>query len=330
MSFEKRVCVLKQVKKGFTADGSALSGAVYVERMGNDLTVMPRLLGVAPVREGRYALAIWIEGRVYVADLKDGALRLETGSVKSGLAVLLVYIRGEAEPVAFGSCGAAPTDYAPLLAAFSKSEKKPKRPAVPMPPTELPNFSPNVPRAPGVPLPEPPEPEDHAPFRGKAAGYDDEAIAEQDYFGPAGDGDESASGGGAEREEAQADGTAADRDDGARQPFYRSGGALTYYFSVREKLAEVLRTFEKDERLNNVFPCSEWVKTDDCLLGIVYENGLPKYLCVAVEARRQDEPPEEMREHACFVPQSPVSDMVGFYVVFQSADTGEYVTVGQS
>ena len=27
MAYEKRVCVLKQIKKGFSADGSALSGA---------------------------------------------------------------------------------------------------------------------------------------------------------------------------------------------------------------------------------------------------------------------------------------------------------------
>ena len=62
MPFEKRVCVLKQVKKGFTADGSALSGAVYCERLGEEITVMPRLLGIAPVKEGRYALALWVAG----------------------------------------------------------------------------------------------------------------------------------------------------------------------------------------------------------------------------------------------------------------------------
>ena len=43
---------MKQVKKGFSADGSALSGAVYCERLGKEITLTPRLLGLAPVRGG--------------------------------------------------------------------------------------------------------------------------------------------------------------------------------------------------------------------------------------------------------------------------------------
>ena len=39
MSYEKRVAVLKQINKGFSADGGALSGAVYLERFGRELTV---------------------------------------------------------------------------------------------------------------------------------------------------------------------------------------------------------------------------------------------------------------------------------------------------
>ena len=35
MAYEKRVCVLKQVKKGFSADGGALTGAGVVLGMAN-------------------------------------------------------------------------------------------------------------------------------------------------------------------------------------------------------------------------------------------------------------------------------------------------------
>ena len=62
MAYEKRVCVLKQMKKGFAADGGDLSGAVYAERLGSELTVTPRLLGLSPLKEGRYALAFSAEG----------------------------------------------------------------------------------------------------------------------------------------------------------------------------------------------------------------------------------------------------------------------------
>lgn len=310
MGFEKRVCVLKQVKKGFSADGGALSGAVYVERLGEELTVMPRLLGVAPVREGRYALALSVGGEIFVVELKgSSSLRIpKAPSLKDGFAALLVFLKGEAEAVAFGSCGLAETDYHTLLAAFSGKS----RPAVPLPPTELPTFSPNnVPRAPMPPLPE--EEPAEEPFREEGA-YDDEAIAEADYY--QGDGDDETAGGGNAAEEKDA------REDAAH-PFLFGAGSLTYYRSVRQKLEEAFRKFEKDERLLGVFPASEWVKADGVLLGVIYESGKPKYLCVAAEEGL----PEEMKPHACFVPTTPFSDMVGLYVVFQSADTGEYVTV---
>ncbi len=348
MSYEKRVCVLKQVKKGFTADGSALSGAIYAERMGDELTVVPRLLGIAPVKDGRYALALWIEGGIFVTELGNGApVRLQTPSIKAGLAALLVYVRGTAEPIAFGSCGVAPSDYAPLLSAVEKGEKKRVVPN-PLPPNELPYSPNNVPLAPTVPLPgeeDPPEEEEEeresesvrpgrtgdAPsFRQEASsakGYDDEAIAEIDYFRTAADGNGKAAGG---AEEAAADGSEPEKDDGARHPIYRSRGALTYYISVRDKLAAAFAKFPKDDRLTAAFPCSEWVKTDAALLGVLYESGMPRYLCVAVEGRADGEPPQEMKGHCRFVPESPVSDMVGFFVVFQSADTGEYVTVYDS
>ena len=327
MAYEKRVCVLKQVKKGFTADGGTLSGAIYAERLGSELTVTPRMLGIAPVKEGRYALALWIEGKIFVLELKGTAsLRVENApSVKRGLAALVVFLRGEVQPIAFGSCGVAPSDYQFLLAAFSEEKRQPI--PVPLTPNELPGPAPNIPRAPGVPLPEKEEDEEARPFREHAAAkYDDEAIAEQDYFRPHDEDGETRGSGGAD-ENAQADGAAVAGDDGAVRPFLRQK-SLTYYYSVREKLEEAFRKFPRDDRLKSAFPHSEWVRTETALLGVVYGHGIPEFLCVAVEKR--GEAPEEMRDKCMFVPASPFSDEEGFFVVFQSASTGEYVTVSDT
>ena len=51
MAYEKRVCVVKQIKKGFSADGGALTGAVYAERLGGELTITPRIAGLSPLRD---------------------------------------------------------------------------------------------------------------------------------------------------------------------------------------------------------------------------------------------------------------------------------------
>ena len=42
MAYEKKLCILKQIGKGFTADGMPLMGAVYAERLGSDLTQIGR------------------------------------------------------------------------------------------------------------------------------------------------------------------------------------------------------------------------------------------------------------------------------------------------
>ncbi len=317
MAYEKRICVLKEMKKGFSADGAALSGAVYAERLGTALTLTPRILGIAPLREGRYALVFCAEGETFVFELKGReSIRLDPSpSIKAGFSVLLVFVRGDIEAVAFGSCGAAPSSHLPLLEAVSGG----KRPIPnPLPPTELPAFSPNnVPLAPTTPLP---EKEEEPPFR---KGYDDEAIAASDYFRPSHENGVPQSGGAAQEEGQKTRG-----DEEAVPPFLRPKGTLTYYNTVREKLEKAFSSLPRDERLGKIFPHSEWVKEGEALLGVLYREGIPEYLCVAVEAK--GEPPEEMKKICCFVPASHFSDEEGFYVVFQSADTGEYATLSSS
>lgn len=299
MSYEKRVCVLKQIKRGFTADGGTLSGAVYAERLGEELTVTPRILGIAPVKEGRYALAVWTDGAVHVLAL-SGSESLcipKSPSIRGGFSALLVYLKGDPEPVAYGSCGAAPSDYGALLAAIRESGGKKKTPSA----------------------------EEPRPFRPSETAYDDDEIAGSNYYQrpPHADDEVRLPCGGDET--AQADGAEPDPD--ADADIVRPRGTLTYYNTVRDKLKEAFDTFPRDSRLNAVFPCSEWVRADGALLGVIYREGLPQYLCVAAEAH--GEAPEGM-EKACFVPLSPATDGEGFWVVFQSADSGEYVTVSES
>ena len=107
MAYEKRVCVMKQVKKGFTADGGALSGAVYAERTGETLKITPRLLGLAPVRDGRYVLIVRASGQTFCLDFSEGVIdEFQAPSIKEGFCALLCYVRaGGAEAVAFGACG---------------------------------------------------------------------------------------------------------------------------------------------------------------------------------------------------------------------------------
>ena len=321
MAYEKRICILKQLKKGFSADGSALSGVVYAERMGGDLAATLRIPGLSALKEGRYVLVLQIAGKKFCLPA-DGPMRIEDApSVKSGFAALLCFVRSEPEPVAFGCCGTEQTDAKALLAALSDTGRKKPLPT-PMPPNQIPSPpAPNVPYAPGVPLPEVDPPKEASPFRERAAAYDDEAIADSDYYAAshAHEGGNGTVQG--QAEEVAGDGDPSENEDALLFP----RGSLTYYKEVRDEIETVLKSYPADMRLKWAFPQSEWARNGDSLIGIVYEEGIPRYLCVASE-----KPDDDLKEHSVFVPASPFSDETGFYVVFQDADTGAYVKVENS
>lgn len=290
MSYEKRLCLLKQLKRGFSADGGPLSGAVYAEKLGSELIITPKIAGLSPLKEGRYALVAEVAGTRFCLELKGNTpLRMEAaGSLAGGFAVLLCYVRAEAEAIAFGHCGSATSDYSALLAAFSERSEPQK----------------DVPRETAVSEEKepakPPVPEK----------YDDEAIASSDYYAP---------------DAPPPEGESGEKDGGAVHPF-RVARGLTYYNEIAPRLKIAFEKYPKDERLLSAIPHSEWVKTETALLGVVYEEGLPRYLCVALEK----EPPAEAKKAAVFVPLSPFSEEEGLYVVFQDADTGDYVNVERS
>lgn len=294
MAYEKRMCVMKQLKKGFSADGDPLSGVVYAERLGEELTVTPRLLGLSPVTEGRYVLVFRAENSTLFLEYGGSPIKTRcSSSLKNGFSALLCFVRGEAEGIAFGGCG----DIVPperLLSALSeggvKEEKYPEE------------------QARGKEL----------PFR--ELGYDDEAIAQDNYYAPKLDED-----GGGEGEDRAKEGTIEGGGDPLEDEMDGDPrGSLAYYFEVKEQLDAAREKFPSDERLKAVFPQSEWFQTDVALLGIVYEEGKPRYLCVAVE--RTGDPPEDMQGACSFVPL-PYEGEKGFWIVFQDADTGDTAKV---
>lgn len=295
------------MKKGFTADGGPITGAVYAERLGGELTVTPRIAGLSPVAEGRYALVVQAGGKYYPFELKGNEAQKaeDAPPIAEGFSVLLCFVRGEAEAIAFGRCGSAPDDYLPLLRALSEQPRKRPVP-VPMPPNQIPGApSPQVPLAPAVPVP---DSEEEALRDMAAAKYDDEAIASANFY------------------EDNASACPPAEENAAVHPFRLKRGGLTYYNKIAAKLKEAFEKYPRDNTLCAALPHSEWVKTEGALLGVVYAEGTPRYLCVALK----NAPPEEAKEASVFVPVGPYSEDEGYFVVFQDADTGDYVKVERS
>ncbi len=296
MSYEKRVCVLKQIKKGFTADGGALTGAVYAERLGSELTVTPRIAGIAPLKAGRYALAVWADGQIFCGELTGSMKIPDAPTLSHGFSALLCFVKADAQPVAYGYSAGAPQDFTLLLQAFEDTERKKAQ------------------------KPKPAEPKKSEK---KKEEYDDDAIAATNYYRLS----EGAENEGAcvcaqtQDGEIESDSDSC-QDDGAVPPRPVPRGTLAYYDEVRGRLEEAFAKYPRDDTLLSIFPHSEWVNSGGALLGVIYSEGLPHYLCVAAPEKNAS---DEMKEEGVFVPSSHFSDDEGYIIVFQNADTGDYI-----
>lgn len=314
--YEKRLCILKQLKSGFSADGSPLSGAIYLEQWRGEVTLTPKIVGLSPLFDGRYALCLGISGKYFCVELQGSrALRIpDAPPIENGFSALVCFVKGEAEPVAFGSCGKNTDSPALLLSLLSRKTKPKQEPAHSDPPPARREEAPPVPQDEiGAQNEEKAQAaEEQAPQEERISGapkYDDEAIASSDYY--------------KESEEGKDEGSCGEGAEESVHPFAFPKGDLVYYRSIEQKLLSAMQKFPKDETLKRTFPQSEWVKTESGLLGVIYEAGQPRYLCVAMAC----EPPKEVARASVFVPTSPFDETAGMYVVFQDADTGDYVTV---
>ena len=54
MNYVKKMCILRQIKQGFSGDGKALSGLIKVEQYGKNLAVEVSVINFAPLASGEY------------------------------------------------------------------------------------------------------------------------------------------------------------------------------------------------------------------------------------------------------------------------------------
>ncbi len=104
-----------------------------------------------------------------------------------------------------------------------------------------------------------------------------------------------------------------------------------YYLSVKSEWDELVKTYPRDDTLKGAFSCSEWVRvkgdeqSPEYLVGVIYQDGKALYICYALVAKDKNAPPEEIKDVCSFVPRSPFKETDGFFVIFQSAATGECI-----
>ncbi len=336
MNYVKKMCILRQIKQGFSGDGKTLSGLIKIEQYGKNLAVEVSIINFAPLVSGEYyCLLSDGRGKTEMLSLRGKSIFniLSDIDISGGFCGIICYVKNEVVPIAYGINGNGSYDWRAILNRA-------------LPPV-FPHKKKGGEEIAGAQAPPPPLPkrneggtyEMNEVSAAQTMTYDDEAVAENNYYEEKEDErvqptqtDENAHAEStAQNEETQA---GADEPQDGDAPRVRNAFEIDpdgYYLSVKRELDELFSIYPRDKTLSGAFSYSEWIrvrgtaKEPKYLVGAVYESGRVKYICYALAAEDKENPPEEIKNVCCFVPISPFVGAEGFFVIFQSAATGECI-----
>ena len=375
MNYIKKMCILRQVRQGFSGDGKTLSGLIKIEQYGKNLAIEVSIINFAPLVSGEYYCLISDgNGKTEMLSLRGKSLFniLSDLDISGGFCGIICYVKTEVIPIAYGINGNKSYDWKAILNATlppvfpRKSEKISRETAQsigaftvnPQPtknnavsaPAALASDAPPPPLPPELPQP-PPEPsseplppqEDSTPPThgdGITAkkDYDDETVATENYYEEKNDerkllqktSEDAHTQSAAQEQEPKTRADASENVDasGILHPIKTDPDG--YYLAVKAEIDGLFRKYPRDKTLDGAFSCSEWVriqgtaKAPQYLVGVLREDGRARYICYALATEDKSAPPDEIKNVCSFVPTSPYTDS-GFFVIFQSAATGECI-----
>ncbi len=336
MNYVKKMCILRQARQGFSGDGKALSGLIKIEQYGKNLAIEVSVINFAPLVSGEYYCLISDgKGKTEMLSLRGKSLFniLSDIDISHGFCGVICYVKNDVVPVAYGINGNGSYDWKTILNAalppvFPKPEKLEKSETAITETIEIEENEPTV----------------YEPNEEILSVYDDETVATENYYQEREEKEKEN-----EREllsEARGDARAQSETENEREktgvddaengdahdlchPFKTDTDG--YYRAVKGEIDELFEKYPRDKTLVGAFSCSEWVRVKgdenapEYLVGVLYDDGKAKYICYALFAQDKDAPPEEIKDACTFVPVSAFAGDKGFFVIFQSATTGECI-----
>lgn len=343
MNYVKKMCILRQIRQGFSADGNALSGLIKVEQYGKNLAVEVSIINFAPLSSGDYyCLLSDGKGKTEMLLLRGKSLFniLTDMDVSGGFCGIVCHVKNEVVPIAYGINGNGNYDWRAILNAtlppvFPKKKTDKAAPEIAetiSPPPEKERVKETATNERAKHSPTPLNEDENTP-------YNDETVATENYYEEKEDerqqpkqARQNAHDQGTVENAREEEGTDPSEDGNAPRvlhPFATDPDG--YYLSVKGEIDELFRNHPRDTALCAAFSCSEWVRikgeesAPQYLVGVLYEDGKAKYICYALAADDPDTPPEEIKEVCTFVPSTPYREDKGFFVIFQSASSGECI-----
>lgn len=338
MNYVKKMCVLRQVKQGFSGDGKTLSGLVKLEQYGKNLAVEVSIINFAPLAQGEYYCLICdMKGVCEILPLRGKSLFniITDLDILDGFCAVICFVKNDVLPIAYGVNGKATYNWRDIVNALPFAE--PFTP--PVSKTEKPVDVAATIAAPPVGT----QPPTMVALNEKntaqtTPSYDDESVAENNYYDEkekedepdtrAKNSDDAPLEGGRQTQE-QSKKTDLEKDVDDQSVFDKATPDTDkYYFAIQAELDELFQKYPRDKTLNQAFENSEWVRVKGdkkrplCLVGVIYEDLKPKYICYAIPAENKQQPPQEIKDACVFVPTIPYDTDKGFFVIFQNATTG--------
>ena len=350
MNYVKKMCILRQARQGFSGDGKALSGLIKIEQYGKNLAIEVSVINFAPLVSGEYYCLISDgKGKTEMLSLRGKSLFniLSDLDISHGFCGVICYVKNDVVPVAYGINGNGSYDWKTILNSalppvFPKSERARKAEKTQKTETaETAAADTNV--LDGLEMTQHIEnaPTVYALNEKNTSAYDDETVATENYYqekektnerelfsetrGDARAQSEAQN----EREKAGSDASENVDADDLRHPFETDGDG--YYRAVKGEIDALFQNYPRDQTLVGAFSCSEWVRVKgeenapQYLVGVIYDDDKVKYICYALLAEDKSSPPEEIKDACTFVPVSALTGAKGFFVIFQSATTGECI-----
>ncbi len=341
MNYVKKMCILRQVKQGFSGDGKALSGLIKIEQYGKNLAIEVSIINFAPLVSGEYyCLLSDGKGKTEMLSLRGKSLFniLSDLDISEGFCGVVCYVKNDVVPVAYGINGNGSYDWRAILNAtlppvFPRANEEKALATDEKPEDFFDQKSKNEPTMYEM------KPEEKS-IKEEKSGYNDETVATENYYNkekpyeqiePEKAGENARIKNRTEKQDEKAGTDLAENGNagGVLHPFKTDSDG--YYVSIKGEIDALFQTHPRDDTLNGAFSCSEWVRlkgdknNPQYLVGVLYTDGKAKYICYALAAENRNAPPEEIKNVCSFVPLSPYDEDKGFFVLFQSASTGECI-----
>lgn len=162
-----------------------------------------------------------------------------------------------------------------------------------------------------------------------SAGYDDEALAKENYY----EYEQADKDGGAVRENPpqEEDGQNLRENEAAESSVNEKGGLAhgeCFFARMKDEIEKVLSSYPEERELEETVENSRWVRINYgegkfYVFGVIYGEEKPEYVCYGVPATDTARPPESLAPLASFIPAP--SGEGGYWVMYQDANTGAVV-----